>query len=167
MPTRSNPSPALMIEPLLTGAFSGRGWQGPTLLGSLRGVSATEAATPPARGRRSIWEHTLHAAYWKVAILRALDPQSEHTLPRSPSNWPRIPSPASEAAWRADRRLLASTHKQLLELATSIDPALLHTKHRGRKWTPWQYFCGIAAHDAYHCGQVQLIKRLIRDSASR
>ena len=45
---------------------------GATVLGALRGVKPEEAAWKPALDRHSIWDLTLHIAYWNYAILRRI-----------------------------------------------------------------------------------------------
>jgi hypothetical protein len=40
--------------------------------------------------------------------------------------------------------------------------AQLEAKPRGSKRPTKELVTGIAAHDLYHCGQIQLIKRLMR-----
>jgi len=166
MPT----DPIGTITTNLEGAFRGKAWQGPTLSGSLRGITAARALKRPAPGRKCIWEHALHAAYWKHAVANLLerslsgDPDHEPpAFPRAPSKGPRPPARPDEKAWRADRRLLTETHERLLDLVSRVSTDRLDraptTKH---KWPLTQYLVGIAAHDMYHCGQIQLIKRLCR-----
>jgi hypothetical protein len=42
-----------------------------------------------------------------------------------------------------------------------VDPALLTRRPpTSRRWTYGQLMVGIAMHDAYHTGQIQLLKRL-------
>lgn len=160
-------------EILLAGAFFGRGWQGATLLGCLRGISAARARARPEPGRRCIWEHVLHAAYWKYAMIGLLDWRAADALgfDRAPANWPAIPPPASdpradEALWKRDVGYLKHVHAALVDVARAIDPDTMHQPppsrpgRKGRSLTRAQYLAGIAAHDAYHCGQIQLIKRL-------
>ena len=55
---------------LLDESYDRKSWHGPNLRGSLRGVTAEEAAWRPAAERHNIWEIALHAAYWKYAVLR-------------------------------------------------------------------------------------------------
>lgn len=157
-----------LLDAVLEGAFRGKGWQGPTLSGSLRGVTPAVAAFRPGKGRRCIWEHVLHAAYWKYAVAAVIE---RHVLgvaepegfPRSPSNWPRVPSPADGKAWKRDRALLEQMHERVLAAAARLNPDRL-TEHPSpkHKWPLTMYLAGIAAHDAYHCGQIQLLKRLAR-----
>jgi hypothetical protein len=165
-----------LIRAMHDGAFSGRGWQGATLVGALRGVTANDALWSPARGRRCIWEHVLHTAYWKHAIVRVLRGDEgeggeggeggDDGFERSPSNWPGTPrdlrGAALERAWKADRRLLAAVHARLGAAVDDCDLSHLDRKPPGRTYSLQTYLVGIAAHDAYHLGQIQLIKRLMR-----
>jgi hypothetical protein len=57
--------------------------------------------------------------------------------------------------------LLAGQHKQLREVIAEMDAARLHEKIQGSKITNLRTVYGIAAHDLYHAGQIQLLKRLL------
>jgi uncharacterized damage-inducible protein DinB len=141
----------------------GRAWHGgPTPIGALRGVSAAQARWIPARRRHGIWELVLHIAYWNYAVRRRLDPDSP-PFPRSPANWPALPSRADERAWAADRTLLAREHALLVRAVRRFDPGRWNRRVRtGRRWTYGDTIVGIMVHDAYHTGQIQLLKRLWR-----
>ncbi len=67
---------------------------GATATGCVRGVTPEQAAWKPAPKRHSIWELTLHLAYWKYAVRRNLEALPPGTFPRSPANWPAVPKPA-------------------------------------------------------------------------
>jgi len=57
--------------------------------------------------------------------------------------------------------LLRQEHERLVRAAVSVDPALLSRRPpTSRRWTYGQLMVGIAMHDAYHTGQIQLLKRL-------
>ena len=93
------------IRTVLDGAFTGKGWQGATLSGALRGVTVREALYRPRPKRKCIWEHILHAAYWKHRVAHVLSPQLAGDFVRSPSNWPRVPRGTAaelEEMWKAD-----------------------------------------------------------------
>lgn len=142
----------------------GQAWHGgPTPLGALRGVSARAALRRPGPGRHNIWELALHAAYWKYAVRRLLLGGAPGGFPRSPANWPAVPARPGEAAWREDRALLAREHRLLLEAVARFDPTRLRRRIDGsRRWTFEEMIIGILAHDVYHAGQIQLIKRLAK-----
>jgi uncharacterized damage-inducible protein DinB len=141
----------------------GRGsWHGgPTPVGALRGVSADQASWIPAPGRNSIWQLALHIAYWKYAVRRRLEGGSESRFPRAPANWPRIPKPADAKAWARDIALLKQEHERLIAAIAAIPLRRYgETLPRGKRWTIGEMILGIAQHDAYHTGQIQLLKRL-------
>lgn len=137
---------------------------GATPLGSLRGVSPEEAAWRPAAQRHSIWELTLHLAYWKYAVLRRIDGSPRGGFPRQPSNWPRVPDPPAATAWRRDRALLKSEHEKIVATVRELDPSRLDQETPGSgayRYADLLY--GVMLHDTYHVGQIQLLKRLYRD----
>lgn len=138
-----------------------RGWHGgPTPLGALRGVSAEEAAWRPARGRHTIWELALHAAYWTYAVRRRLEAIPGPGFPRRPANWPAMPDVPDERSWRLDVRLLRAERARLLAVIPRLPTTRLDRRPAGSRWTVGQLVLGIAQHDAYHAGQIQLMKRL-------
>lgn len=141
----------------------GRGaWHGgPTVVGALRGVSASDAVWRPAPGRRSIWELALHIAYWHHVIAQRLRGGKRESFPRSPADWPAVPTRPDGAAWQRDRALVRRTHREVAALIRGIPPSHYGRKPAGnRKWTIGETILGAAQHEAYHTGQIQLLKRL-------
>jgi uncharacterized damage-inducible protein DinB len=138
------------------------GWHGgPTPLGAVRGVAAEQAHWSPTPRRKSIWALTLHIAYWKYAVRRLLEGSARGVFPRRPSNWPSPPVRADTRGWKDDVALLRHEHQRLLQAAQAVEPRLLPRRPPGaRRWTYGDLLVGIAAHDAYHTGQIQLLKRL-------
>lgn len=65
------PDPRIdLLLRLLDEGFDHKAWHGPNLRGTLRGMSAADAARRPAPDRHNIWEVAVHAAYWKYAVRR-------------------------------------------------------------------------------------------------
>jgi DinB family protein len=137
---------------ILDEAFSKRAWHGPNLMQSLRGVKPAEAVRRPGPKRHSIWELALHAAYWKYVVRRKLLGLRRGSFERAPSNFPSVPSPATERAWRRDIEFLKREHALLLEAVgqAKLDPRSTRLAY------------GAALHDVYHAGQIRLVRRLIR-----
>ncbi|HYD00836.1 MAG TPA: DinB family protein [Phycisphaerales bacterium] len=153
----------------LDGAFQGLAWQGPTLSGSLKRVTPDLALWKPSRSRRCIWEQVLHATYWKLTILRVFDPGTELTLLRPGSNWPRPPEATpltAERLWKADIARLHEVHAALRAAVAALPERRWNKRPRKpsspnvRSMTYAGYLAGAAAHDAYHTGQIRLLKRL-------
>ncbi len=156
-----DPIRTLLVEIIQPRPGRGSWHGGPTAVGSLRGVSAEHAAWVPAPGRKSIWQLALHIAYWKYAVRRRLEGGSESRFPRAPANWPRVPRPADASAWAQDVALLKQEHERLVATIAAIPLRRYgETLPRGKRWTIGEMILGIAQHDAYHTGQIQLLKRL-------
>lgn len=160
------PSPVLdLLSWNLQPAPGLRNWHGgPSPVTALRGVGAEEAHWRPSPRRKNIWAIALHIAYWKYTVRRHLEPSPILRFPRSPSNWPAPPTTADPAAWRSDLALLKEQHERLVEAVARVPAtALGRIPPEGRRWTYGQLLLGIAAHDAYHTGQIQLMKKLWDD----
>lgn len=139
----------------------GQAWHGgPTPVGAVRGVPVATARWRPGPRRHTIWELALHSAYWMYAVRRRILGAPVGRFPRSPANWPAMPARATEAAWTADRALLGEEHRLLLQAIAEFPPLLLGQHSERKRWTWGDLMMGIAMHDAYHAGQIQLMKRL-------
>lgn len=155
-----DPRIELLLE-ILDQAYNRRGWHGTTLRGALRGVTPAEALWRPGPDRHNVWELTIHAAYWKYAVRRRLAGEASGSFERKPSNWPDIPDPADLKAWKRDTVLLDAEHAKLREVVAGLSPADLERRSPKGVWTYAEEIHGVAAHDLYHTGQIQLIKRLM------
>jgi hypothetical protein len=157
--------PGPEIELLLAAidrAYDQKSWHGPNLRGALRRVQLEQACWRPAPGRHNIWELAVHAAYWKYAVWRRLTGAKRGSFPLPGSNWFARPVEATAPAWRADLRLLDVQHRLLREAVAGLPAARLRRVAPGGKFTHEAVISGIAAHDVYHAGQIQLLKRLYR-----
>ena len=153
------PQVALLLR-ILDEGFDRRAWHGPNLRGALRGLDARRAVWRPARGRHSIWELVVHAAYWKYAVRRRLTGDKRGSFALSGSNWFARSGDGGETAWRADLALLTEEHRQLREVVARLRDADLPRAAAGSGRSHATLIYGVAAHDVYHAGQIQLLKRL-------
>ncbi len=143
-------------------AYDAPSWHGVNLKGSIRGLAPELAARRPAPGRHNIWEIVVHCAYWRYAVWRRLSGARRGSFPIEGSNWFERPAARTRAAWDGDRRLLDRIHRDLRKAVAGVPAGSLHRRSPGRKTTPYDLVSGIAAHDLYHAGQIQLLKRLGR-----
>jgi len=143
-------------------AFTAPSWHGTPLRGSLRGVTARAALWRPGPGRHCIWDLVLHTAYWKCMVRRRLLRDPAVAFPRDGANWLALPDRANDAAWKRDRELLDEQHRLLHKTIARLKPADLGRRGWRSKWRVNAEIYGIASHDLYHAGQIQLIKRLYR-----
>jgi len=157
MANRAPDSVSLLLK-AIDEAYRGVGWHGPTLHGALRGVTPRQAAWRPGRGRHNIWEIAVHAAYWKHIVRARLTGDRSHRFPFKGSNW--FVCPSQGRTWQDDVRMLEDEHRALREAISGVAPAELGKHVHGKPHTFAYTIRGIAAHDAYHAGQIQLLKRL-------
>jgi hypothetical protein len=147
---------------LLDQGFDRRAWHGPNLIGSLRGVEVDEALFRPNLHRHNIWELAVHAAYWKYAVRRRLTREKRGSFAFPGSNF--FPRPdergATAAAWRDDLKLLRAEHRALRAVIEGLRPGDLGQLSPRKKWTAAETVAGIASHDIYHAGQIQILRRL-------
>lgn len=158
-------TPALDPIPLLLDnldrAYRGKSWHGTSLRGTLRGLDPETALWRPAADRNCVWDLLLHAAYWKYVVRRKLTGEGRGSFARAGSNFPELPDPADAAALKADLALLDAEHEALRAAVQALDPATL-ARRRG-EWRVLDHVLGAAAHDLYHAGQINLLKRLRGD----
>jgi len=141
----------------LRGAFEAKGWHGPTVLGSVRGVRAREAARRPGRAHHSIHELVDHIAYWEATVLRRYLRRAEPK--RRAGDW----RPPAESFADSVLRMQAG-HAALVEAVSALDDAGLDRKvPTASGLRPLaEVLHGVAAHDAYHAGQIRLTRTLLR-----
>jgi len=149
-----------LLLKILDEAYSVKTWHGPNLKGSLRGLTAATASWKPAPKRHSIWEIVVHAAYWKYVVRRRLLGDKKGSFALKGSNWFVRPLEPAEKAWKNDLALLDSEHRRLKEAVVGLEPGSLGFAPAGSKVSNLTLVCGIANHDVYHAGQIQLLKRL-------
>ena len=127
----------------------------------------------PAPGRHNIWELVVHCAYWKYAVRRRLTGQKRGSFPLEGSNWFGRPQPgattgrAGARAWKEDVALLERMHRELRAAIAALPASAITgapgTRARaasGRRQTTTAWLIhGIIAHDLYHAGQIQTLKR--------
>jgi hypothetical protein len=159
----------LLLE-VIDGGFDKKAWHGPTLRGALRGVGAPQAAWRASPRSHNIWELAVHAAYWKYAVRRLITGEKRGSFPLDGSNWferPERPGRPLERSWRGDLQLLAREHQLLKAAVAALPDRALKQRAPGKAYSLGFAIRGIAAHDLYHAGQVQLLKRLYKDARLR
>jgi len=78
------------------------------------------------------------------------------------SNWFSPPGTATPKAWKENLALLDSCHRMFRNAAAKIKPRDLNKSAAGSKTSNRILIAGVAAHDLYHAGQIQLLKRLMK-----
>jgi uncharacterized damage-inducible protein DinB len=144
------------IADQLKHAFEADPWHGPALLEVLEGVNAAQAAARPLANAHSIWELVQHLTAWKRAVCVRLGGQAIELV--GEKDWPPV-GDTSEAAWQKTLAELKEAHKQVMRAVEELPDARLEDKVPGRDHTVYFMLHGLAQHDAYHGGQIALLKK--------
>jgi hypothetical protein len=145
---------------IVDAAYNRHSWHGTNLRGSIRGLTPRIAAWRPAPDRHNIWEIVVHAAYWKYIGLRRLTGGTRGSFPLEGSNFFQRDAGLTGAQWKADVKLLDAQHRALRDAIAALSPRDLKKTPPGSKVSNFALLSGVAAHDLYHAGQIQLLKRL-------
>lgn len=151
-----------LLRGMLERAYNRRSWHGTNLRGAIRTVTLSQAVWRPAPARHNIWELVVHAAYWKYAARRRLTGETRGSFALKGSNWFVRPEDMTARAWKADVALLDQMHRALLDAVATAPPAAWDRRRPGVKDTDLELVAGVAAHDLYHAGQIQMLKKLAR-----
>jgi uncharacterized damage-inducible protein DinB len=161
----SNESAPAALIGQFAATHSGDPWYGSSRSKLLDGIDANQAAAHPIPGAHSIWELVLHMAAWTNEVRRRL----EGTPPADPleGDWPPV-GPVTREGWIRALASLNRTHTDLRSAIEALapdrwsepvgpvrDPAL------GTGVSVAGMLVGIAQHDAYHTGQVALLRRAL------
>lgn len=140
----------------LRGAFFARGWHGPSLLQSIRGLRAKKARKRRGNASHSVHEIVDHVEYWEHVAIHYV--RRGRPPKRLRADW----MPPSLPFAKSVRRLRA-THRVLVAAIASLEDADLERPVRtvSRRRLPLgEVLHGVAAHDSYHAGQIRLIRTL-------
>jgi len=145
-------------------AMHGDPWHGSSLAGILDGVDATRAAARPMPGAHTIWEIVLHLTGWAREVGRRV--RGEAPGEPAAGDWPKVTDTTPEA-WQAALDDLRAAHEELFGALASFPDARLDQTMGGDRdralgtGVTWeQTLHGTAQHDAYHAGQIALLKKM-------
>ncbi|MGH9678672.1 MAG: DinB family protein [Candidatus Acidiferrales bacterium] len=144
------------LDELLSGGNAHLDWK-PALGGippKLRGVR-------PEGSPHSVWELLEHMriAQWDILEF-SRDPK--HVSPDWPSGyWPKAPAPASTAAWDKSLKQFARDLAAMKKLATDPKTDLFARIPHGTGQTILREALLVVDHNAYHLGQIVLVRRLL------
>lgn len=140
--------------------FGQEGWFA-SLSQAVSGVTAAQAAWVPGPGLNSIWQIVNHVTFWKEVYGNRLagGPRLEN-FPGNDSTFGAPGDPTDEAGWLAAVERLQTAHAALRrEIEKRSDADLLLSIDNG-DWTIGRHAGGLIGHDAYHGGQIILLRRL-------
>jgi uncharacterized damage-inducible protein DinB len=135
--------------------------------GELRVVTTAENFGPRRVLVHSIWEIVLHMTAWTDEVARRL----LGGVPDYPAagDWPAVPPLTTEAEWAHALAALDDSHRDLVAALRGMKAASLagivgsvSNPQLGIGVSYAAMVRGVAQHDAYHTGQIAILKKLFR-----
>lgn len=158
MPAPSQPRAEVdFLADQLERSFHGGAWHGPSVAEVLAGVDAASAALKVLPSH-SIWETVHHLAAWCDIARQRMAGDETPCCPPEELDWPR-PTEVSAAAWAASRRTLDEAHRRLHTTFHALCDADLERPVAGSDPTLRGLIVGMLQHNAYHAGQIALLKK--------
>jgi uncharacterized damage-inducible protein DinB len=151
------------LAALLRKSHSAEPWHGSSTADLLNGVPFAAAADRPVPDGHSIWEIVLHMTAWQREVLRRLG----GTEPQEPADgdWPEPPRPDGDA-WDRARADLGTSLEQLATAVSALSDEDLRTRvgsardlALGSGVTRAEMVAGVLQHNAYHSGQIALLRK--------
>ncbi len=153
------------LATLLRKGYSSDPWHGPATVDLLSDVPFTAAAARPIPDGHSIWEIALHMTAWQREVVRRLGGAE----PQDPADgdWPIPPMPGQEAWDRARAELGACLEQLATAVAALSDEDLrelvgtARDRALGSGITRAEMVAGLLQHNAYHSGQIALLRKAL------
>ena len=158
-----------LLRSVLRRSYDGQSWHGPSLADVLGGVDAAAAIARPIAGGHTIWELTHHLAAWTREVARRLRGAAPGWPPEGDFPAPGdVPAAPDDAAWARLRDALTSARAEVLDALAAFPEERLHERMEPTPGTDPSArpsfagtIIGLAEHNAYHGGQIMLLRRAI------
>jgi uncharacterized damage-inducible protein DinB len=144
--------------------FAGHAWHGPSVKEAVADVTAGMAIAPSLPGAHTIFELTHHLAAWVGETTRRL----RGGAPGEPADgdFPPKETTVDDATWSALLARLEARHEELIAAVLAFDASRLDTvvgdaDPEGTGTTYRTMLHGLISHDAYHAGQIVLLRKAL------
>jgi len=158
-------SEATRLIDQLRRAHDGDPWHGSPVTAILDDVTAEDAAWKPTADAHSIWQIVLHMTGWRDEVAR----RATGAPAQEPDggDWPPVGDPTPER-WAAALAALDASHTGLVHAVRHMSDARLleptndpRDRPLGAGVSYYELFHGIVQHDAYHAGQIAILKKIV------
>lgn len=128
---------------------------------AVRGLTPTHRGKRPRGAEHSPWELLEHLRIAQLDILE-FSRDAGHQSPDWPSGyWPKTPAPPDAKAWDKSARAFRRDLKAMCDLVQNPSTDLYALIPHGSGQTILREALLVADHNAYHIGQLVLVRRLL------
>ena len=152
------------IIQLLTEAYNGKPWTGVSILDVINDITPDEAIFRESPDNKNVFDYVWHIVSWRrFAIERLAGNDSYDIALNSDLDWTNNLKP-SQNQWLQLREILSATQVILLRRLAQAPPSLLAQQVAGKDYTYFTMLNGIVQHDAYHLGQIAMVKKHVKQA---
>jgi uncharacterized damage-inducible protein DinB len=137
--------------------FNGEPWLDINIIDTLKSINAQQAAFKNG-DTNSIWQIVQHMIQWRNANLQRVQ---GIITPAPDNNFVQAITDVSDAAWQATQQALEESQKAILKFLMSTDEQILNKVYDPNGFTNYAHLQGLQQHDAYHLGQIVLLKKMM------
>jgi len=130
-------------------------WIGVNFKDALHDVSADKALENSSGKTNSIWQLVSHIIYWRTSVVNRLN----GSVDSPPFSDFLLPETGDEAHWRQTLHDFEAAYHSLRNAIHSFTDDQLDKPSPRPSQTYYQLIMGCLQHDAYHLGQMLLLKK--------
>ncbi len=136
--------------------FDGLPWLDINITDTLKTISAQQAAIKKGDSN-SIWQIVNHMIHWRKANLQRV---KGIITPAPNNNFVDEVHDVSDGAWKSTLDKLEQSQKEILAFLNKTDVQTLNKIYAPNGFSYYEHLQGILQHDAYHLGQIVLLKKI-------
>jgi uncharacterized damage-inducible protein DinB len=143
------------IVQLFTNLQNGECWIGVNMQQALAGINADTAAYKRIESGNNIWQLVNHLIYWRKTVIIRLTGKDER--PDMADFY--FPDQQSETVWKQTLADFEAVSLALINAINELDERKLDAASPKAGQTHYQLLMGCLQHDAYHMGQIVVLKK--------
>ncbi len=148
------------ISNLFSDLYNGDPWIDVNIHGTVKSLTAAQAARKIFVNSNSIWQILNHLLQWRLNILHRLAGEK----PFSPADnyFTEIPD-TSDQAWHKLLSDFEASQEQWQLFLKNANEDSLDIKEPGSIYSRYAFIHGILQHDAYHLGQIAMLAKQVKN----
>ncbi len=144
------------IKKIISDQFNGNPWLDVNIVDTLQDLSAIEAAKKTGN-LNSIWQIVNHMIEWREVLWKKLNGETVYV---NENNFFEEIKDPSETEWKQTLKRLEQSQENIMNFL-SKEKDFDYAKVFSNGHTSYEHLQAILQHDAYHLGQIVLLKKII------
>lgn len=142
--------------------YDGDNWVGVSFCSAIDGVTPELAFQQPPGQRNSIAAIVKHMTHWKQFVIQKLQGNISFDVDQEESLNVTAFAADPAAGWQQLLEAQENVHEDLLDALDDLSPEDLDQQVGGRDYDIKYLINGVALHDMYHTGQIELLKKQLQ-----